>query len=432
MARPSLLHAYGMLRPICGNIRHRKRPKEERASTLSVTTTSDITIVSEFYPPIQGATSQLIDDLASHLDHHVASTHVISTVTQITTVSRTAHSICKFLRYIYNRISSKGLRALVFVIFSFLSLIASSSRGPILFVSNPPFIGIVGVLIRLLTGRRYIFLFQDVFPRSAVLAGIIPACGPQYHFWRYLIHITCLLSEETLVLSTGMYSRLLKEYPTLKNVKYVNNWAVERASVGNVQSNPFSTKWNTRDKLTVQYSGNFGELHDLIVLLEAARLLENHPIQFIFVGSGKKKSQISRYMDDYHLTNVKLYPYVDRSLLHQSLGACDLSVISLIPGADDTVSPSKLLGILASRKPVLFIGSTDSYLAELIRTYKIGFVSEPGDPLALATTLKSIQQNSELLQEMGSNSYHLYCSRFTSDHAFKTYVESLQPLLQCK
>ena len=48
-----------------------------------------------------------------------------------------------------------------------------SSNTQILIASNPPYIGIVGILFKFACRGKYYFLLQDIFPESAEIAGIL-------------------------------------------------------------------------------------------------------------------------------------------------------------------------------------------------------------------------------------------------------------------
>jgi len=56
------------------------------------------------------------------------------------------------------------------------------------------------------------------------------------------------------------------------------------------------------------------------------------------------------------LDNFRFLPYQRRDMLEDSLAAADVHLVSLLPALEGYVVPSKLYGILAAGRPLIFIG----------------------------------------------------------------------------
>jgi len=387
---------------------------------------SRVIVISEHYAPSTGATAQLLDDLCTGLVERGIDITVITSTRPSEKESR--HISPRVVRISPPTLARTNLLAktLSGVYFSVASLVWLLLKAPqyskVLIVSNPPFIAVNGLLLFLLRRISYFFLLQDLFPRSAELAGILPNGGPISAYWRNLIRLSCLCSSTVIVLSHSMRQRSMLEYKLPKS-KFVviNNWAVEHANNISKRDNPIAKAWGLTEIFTVQYSGNFGRLHDIMTILEAARLLSSQPIQFLFVGGGQKYQQILDYKQHFSLENISLHPYQSRSMLPTSLGACDISAVGLVPGSEDTVAPSKFYGILASGKPVLLIGSAKSEIAFQIKSYNCGLVIEPGDSPALSIELTKLVKSPELLITMAHNALKLYKDNYGYSRSIDKY-----------
>jgi glycosyltransferase involved in cell wall biosynthesis len=224
-----------------------------------------------------------------------------------------------------------------------------------------------------------------------------------------------------VVLSDAMAERWRRELRRPLPLTVIHNWAVERASDIPKQVNPLAREWGVADAFTVQYSGNFGRLHELLTLLEAARLVQDVPIRFLFIGGGAKQAQITAYRDAFGLDRVLVKPYQPRELLPLSLGACDLAAIGLIPGAEDTVAPSKFYGILASGRGVLLVAQRGCDLAQLVLREGCGVVVEPGEVAELALELRSLAVHPARVAAMGEQARRLYQERFGLEKALAAY-----------
>ena len=394
--------------------------------------TGNIIIISQHFYPSSGATAQLITDLAYGLASKGRKLKVV-TSTPCLGNSRPDSNVIRspFSRSDKVSVLLKALDGIAFVGWSVMYLIQHSRKNDLLLVvSNPPFIGIVALIVRFFRGVRYIFLLQDLFPRSAELTGVLPAGGPVSNLWSFLIQTICQFSCKTIVLSNAMRSRCIKAFhlkPT--HVTVIHNWAVETALPLCKNDNPLARDWKVQDLFTVQYSGNFGRLHEIITLLEAARILATEPFHFLFVGAGAKRPQISAYVQHYNLQNVSLYPYQDRSSLPYSLAACDLSAIGLMPGSEDTVAPSKFYGIISSGKPVLLLARHNTDIARLIVDNECGVVLDPGDPVGVADALRHLNRNPEIVKRFSENAYQLYTKKFGKNKSIEAYDKLIAHLI---
>lgn len=390
-------------------------------------------IVSQHFLPSTGATSQLVTDLAFGLAREGLNITVLTSTPgpDDDSLGLCVHRSPNLLSESVN-ISSKAISGLFFTAWClFQTLKHCRPKDSLLIVSNPPFIGLIGLFTKLFRGCHYIFLLQDLFPRSAELTGVLPSKGPLASLWSFLIGLVCANSHKTIVLSGAMKARAQKEYLLSSNqIIVIHNWAVEHASLIPKKLNPVSLSWKVDDVFTIQYSGNFGRLHEIITLLEAARLLSGENFHFLFVGGGAKHKQINQYMTKFSLSNVSLYPYQDRALLPYSLGACDVAAICLIPGSEDTVAPSKFYGIISSGKPVILVARHTTDIAQLILENKCGFVLDPGDPQGVANTLRYLSRNPDLLENYSQNALRLYEEHFGFERSLQQYLFTISELLQ--
>lgn len=390
--------------------------------------TKNVLIVSEHFYPSTAATAQLVHDLANGLARSNINVQVL-------TATPHAHDSCE--QYPVTRISTnlaspsiilaKALKGSVFFAKSLIWTLRNKSLiDDVIIISNPPFIAALGLLLKALIGVEYIFVFQDIFPRSAMLTGIIPARGPALAFWHLLMRKAIKHSKSTIVLSDSMKKRVYLDFNVTSNVSVIPNWSIAPLTSKPKRLTSLASELNIQDKFIVQYSGNYGRLHDILSILEAARILQEHKdIVFLFVGGGYKEKQIQAYKSMYRMNNVILLPYQPRETLSDSLSACDVSLVSLIPGADDTVAPSKLYGILSSSRPVILLATHRSCLAATIRSRRIGVVVENGDVDHLCKTLVQLKDQRSILDEYAVNAGNYSRQHCTFEDSLRSYIQVL-------
>lgn len=388
-----------------------------------------ITILSQYFYPHQGATSQLITDLAKGLSYLGYTIHIYTgTQTQQTTpeslnqvnINR-AFSPIKSSTSIFSKIISSIfflIGALWYVIFGV------PINTPLLITSNPPYAGIIGVLFKIVrrSDSKYYFLLQDIFPESAAMSGIMKQNSILYKFFNKLIYLTYRYSEYIIVLSTSMQEFLEKKYPDLKSkIKVIENWAIEDIPVVSKQENDFAKQHKLDEMFTLLYSGNLGRLHDIETITEAARILKDEPIKFVFIGDGAKTKIVNQAIENYQLQNILLLPYQPRELLPLSLTACDVSLVSLIAGAESIVAPSKLYGMLAAGRGIISISVPNSYIDKLLTNSGSGVNVSPDDPQQLADIIRQLASDSQRVKSMGEIARQLYETRYTFKRSLDEY-----------
>jgi glycosyltransferase involved in cell wall biosynthesis len=320
-------------------------------------------------------------------------------------------------------IFSKIISSIFFLIGALWYVIFSvPSNTPLLIASNPPYAGILGILFNIVRRGKYYFLLQDIFPESAVMSGIMKQNSILYKLFSKVIYLTYKYSEYIIVLSTSMQEFLDKKYPDLKTkIKVIENWAIEDIPVVSKPENNFAQQYELDEIFTVLYSGNMGRLHDIETITEAAKILKDEPIKFVFIGDGAKTKIVKQVIENYQLQNILLLPYQPRELLPLSLTACDISLVSLIPGAESIVAPSKLYGMLSAGRGIISISVPNSYIDKLLTNSGCGVNLPPDDPQQLADIIRQLARDNQRVKSMGEIARQLYETRYTFKRALEEY-----------
>jgi len=158
------------------------------------------------------------------------------------------------------------------------------------------------------------------------------------------------------------------------------------------ESQPDSDSSNTSPTpkerpLRLMYSGNMGLGHRFSEFLQGAKTAGDR-FEWHFNGDGKRRREIAAFTASHPDAPVTLSGYVPRSLLAAHLASADVHLASLEPGWDGTMVPSKLQGIFAIGRPVIFVGSESSSMARWIQESGGGWVIPPDDSAALQEALR--------------------------------------------
>ncbi|NJL02053.1 MAG: glycosyltransferase family 4 protein [Spirulinaceae cyanobacterium SM2_1_0] len=396
-------------------------------------------ILTQFYPPDYAATGQLICELATHLsrlglrvsvftgqpgyafDKDSAPKHEIT--------NRVAVRRSRTSRLWPLRIRGRAINGMLFCLRAAMYLLRPRNRRRLLLVtSEPPYLPVLSYLANCLFGTPYVCLLYDIYPDVAVSLGVLSPRHWLVRFWNWLNRKIWRRAQAAIVLSTSMRRRILDKAPELADkVTVIPSWAdPEQIQPLAKSENWFAQQLGLTHTFTVQYSGNLGRCHDLTTLVAAAELLRHEPIEFVFIGRGAQLDACILQVQQKGLRNCRFLPFQDKSVLPYSLTACDLSLVSISPGLEGLVAPSKLYGILAAGRPVAAVCESHSYLRPLLATAQCGCAFDNGDAQSLANYIRKLAAQPELARALGQSGRRYLQQHFTPELVAKQYFQVLQ------
>lgn len=397
-----------------------------------------LSIITQFYPPDYAATGQLIEQLAVQLAQLGLRVQVFTgqpgyafhkeSAPAIEHLDRVAIRRSRSTRLWSKRIRGKALNGLLFCVRSGIHLLRTHSRGDVLLLTTaPPFLPILGYLANKIFGLPYVCLLYDLYPDVAVELNVVSKHHRLVRFWDAINRRIWKQAQQIIVLSSSMKDRVVANCPEVRNkVAVIHNWADPKwiAPIPK-HHNGFAKEFNLVNTFTVLYSGNMGRCHDMETIFEAVKLLQTEPIQFVFIGNGAKRAVFRSQAEELGLHNCQFLPYQDKQILPYSLTACDLSLVSVSPGMEGLVAPSKLYAALAAGRPIAVICEQHSYLRSLITDACCGEAFSNGDAAGLAAFIRRLAVDSQLVKQMGQAGRHYLLSNFTPELIAKQYSDVL-------
>ncbi len=409
-------------------------PKQQHPVRLS--------IITQFYPPDYAATGQLIEELADRLRNDGVYVHIFTGQPGYAFQKENAPPIERKDKMLIRRsrtgrlwprrIRGKAVNGLLFCVRSAFHLLKNCWRGDVLLITTaPPFLPLLGYLAHLCFGLPYVCLLYDLYPDVAVELQVVPVHHWLVRLWNLVNQQIWKNAKGVIVLSPSMKERIVAKCPEVADkVAVIHSWADPSWIVPiPKQNNWFAQQYDLVEKFTVLYSGNMGRCHDMETIMEVAKLLEDEPIQFVFIGDGAKRQATKEQIAAMGLKNCLLLPYQDKQNLPHSLTACDLSLVSISPGMEGLVAPSKLYGILAAGRPVGVICEEGSYLCQLIEQAKCGETFNNGDATGLANFIRRLASDTQLAHQMGKAGRCYLKSNFTLEIIAQQYSEVLNQAL---
>ena len=290
-------------------------------------------------------------------------------------------------------------------------------------LTDPPVLGRIALAAARRAGARFVFLCEDIFPEVAALLEDFHHPGVN----RVLDRINRgLLRDADAIVALGgrMRLRLVEEKGAdPSRVRVIHNWADCEAIQPGAKDNAFARAHGLADRFVLMHSGNVGLSQNLDVLVEAAaRLQANDRLVIAVVGDGARREALERDAAARRLTNLRFLPYQPKELLHESFAAADAFLISLKPGLEGYIVPSKLYGVLAAGRPYVAAVDPSCEAAVLAREHRCGVWAAPGDPDALAAAVTALYESPERARAMGEASRQA-AWRFDRRKAVQAYYD---------
>ena len=152
---------------------------------------------------------------------------------------------------------------------------------------------------------------------------------------------------------------------------------------------PAARRLGLGESFVVGYSGNLGCAHPVEPVVELIALLADEPgLAFLFIGAGAGYRPLRAALPVASRTSSS-GPIQDQALLPQSLTVPDVHLVTLREW-EGLVVPSKLYGVLAAGRPVVFIGDPEGDVAQIVRDGP-GLVARPETMPALAVELRALR-----------------------------------------
>jgi glycosyltransferase involved in cell wall biosynthesis len=261
-------------------------------------------------------------------------------------------------------------------------------------MTTPPLLAVSGWVLKSLRGTRHYLWEMDVFPDSLVILGEL---GERSWITRILTWIQDSIRKRAdgiIALGPCMRERLLERGIAEHLVHVAENWADgSRISVA---------PYRDSGPLNILYSGNLGLAHDIETITGAMRHFRNDPrFRFTFAGGGVKRKALERICEIENLRNVQFLPYASLDDMDRHLSQADIGLVTERPDHIGIVVPSKVYGLMAAGRPVLFIGPRRSTVDLMIRRFSCGWQIDAGDTESLIELLETLSSNREEVRSYG-------------------------------
>jgi colanic acid biosynthesis glycosyl transferase WcaI len=398
-----------------------------------------VVFLNQTFHPDVAATAQHAFDLARDLAAHGHEVHAIASRSLYGERGATlpAEEVVDGIQVHRVGRSLFGKAGLAARLFDFAAFFAASAwrllRMPradvCVCLTTPPFIALAGVLAKRLRGGRLVIWSMDLYPDAPVAFGLMRPGSLMVRMASRLDRLCLSAADAVVALGRCMRDRLIAKGVEAERIRVIGVWSDEDEVAEARGENPFRSRWDVGDRTLVMYSGNFGLGHDVETFLGAAeRLRGDDRVRFAFVGGGKRKREVDDFVRERGLTNCIVEGHQPRELLGALLTAADLHLVTIRPGVEGIMVPSKFYGILAANRPAILVGAAEGEIGRTIVEERCGEIVAASEVDALAAAILRRVQDPEIAKAEGARGRAALAARFSRRHRcaeWRALLESL-------
>ncbi len=378
-------------------------------------------LVNRYFWPDESATAMLATDLAESL---VAAGYAVEVIASAAGYERSRDRLPardSFRGATVHRVWSPGLgrhrvwarltEAAVFHVAVRTVRCLNATPDVVVAMTDPPLLITSAEVLARRSEARLVHFAADVYPDMAVALGVLPQRSPVTSAVAALTRAALGRCDRVVTLGERMRERLLACGVPSERLSVVPPWAVAPCEEhGARDAGDLRRRLGLDgDDLLAMYAGNLGRCHPWRPLLAAMVALADQPrLHWAFVGGGANRVPLEAEVRARGLRRVVFLPYQPRAGLAGVLAAADFHLVTQDQRTVGLCVPSKLAGVLAAGRPVIFVGPADSDTAAAVLRSGCGFVVQEGDDGAMLAAVRMLAESTETRARLAANARRAY------------------------
>jgi colanic acid biosynthesis glycosyl transferase WcaI len=226
-------------------------------------------------------------------------------------------------------------------------------------------------------------------------------------------------ADKVSTISHNMLTKLALKTKTA--TYYLPNW-VEAAALQDTATHPFFTS----KKFKILYSGNIGDKQDWPFFLKVITQLDFRLYEVVIVGDGSQKKRLEEALKTY--PSMRIHPPVPFVELASLLSSADVHILFQKTSVLDTVMPSKVLGMMASKKPSIVTGHPEAEVGAVLQKSQGGYYIASNDVKDILYALSVLREHQGKAQKMGEQARAYVLENYAKLAILDAFCQELREL----
>lgn len=273
-------------------------------------------------------------------------------------------------------------------------------------------------------GAKTYLLLKDIFPQNAVDLGMISKKGLKgilYRYFRNKERKLYEISDGIGCMSPANVKYILDHNPEVESAKVEvcpNVIEIKDKSISQDLSKEVRLKYGLPlNKKIFVYGGNLGRpqgINFLIRCVESQK--ENDDVFFFIVGDGTEYEKLEEYYKSGNQKNFMLMKRLPKADYDTVVAACDVGLIFLDYRFTIPNFPSRLLGYLQAKLPVLACTDINSDIGKVITEGGFGWWCKSDSIENFNNVIEEILQTDTTI--LGEEAYQYLRDNYTTEHGY--------------
>ncbi len=222
-------------------------------------------------------------------------------------------------------------------------------------------------------------------------------------FESYLFNRADIISS----ISNNMLVRA-KSKSSVNNYYLFPNWISEKQISNTDEIHQYIDK----NKFTLLYSGNIGDKQNWSFFIKVCKEIErtNLEVNVVIVGNGAFANNLKEMIKPFSF--VKMYEPVPLDELGKLLNSADAHFLFQKTDVLDSVMPSKIMAMMASKRPSIITGHKNSEVATIFNKNNIGYYFSSENEEKIIDTLRELMNDKSKSEILGKNAYEYIINNF--------------------
>jgi len=323
-----------------------------------------------------------------------------------------------------------------FYLGAFWRMLTTPRQDVIIALTTPPYIAWTGAMHKLLhPDARLVLWTMDCYPDAAERMNVIRTGGLLSRLLRWLNRRLFKRLDHLIVLDTAMKDLLLGQYADQADAPpttIIPNWEDAALFPRDATHEPWekASALGLDDKFVVLYLGNTGYGHHFDSTLDAAERLRDEPVAFLFIGGGKRWTELEAEKTRRGLDNVFLHPYVPKESTPNVMAAADCALITLRDNSLGVMSPSKMHSNLAMGLPIVYLGPETSNVDDAIRRFGCGVSLRGDDSAGLVDFIRRHIDRGDDYRDLRRRARHAFDHAYVDERTLPQFEAVIAGLLR--
>ena len=277
-------------------------------------------------------------------------------------------------------------------------------------------------------GANSYLVLKDIFPQNAVDIGMMTKSGVKgilYRHFRRKEKKLYALSDRIGCMSQANVDYVLRHNPEVDPAKVEicpNAIEIRDMSVNPEVRAELRDKYNIpRDKKVFVYGGNLGRPQGIPFVIECLKKQKDNPdVFFLLVGDGTEFKKLEAFLQAEQPKNALLLKRLPKEDYDRLVAACDVGLIFLDHRFTIPNFPSRLLGYLQAKLPVLACTDPNTDVGKVITEGGFGWWCESDDTDAFGAQLDAAVAAD--LPAMGERGFAYLNEHYAVERAYQTIM----------